>query len=133
MKSTSASESHCNNTLKTAIAFAHFIGPDQSFFDIRTKDKITDFLDKKIKDNFSDPDKRWITTWNDNLGDLKYLFRWLHNHKIKIDQNTEPISDPSEWETPPFAQIRKKKTKRLSPYGENEIWELDELLTIIKY
>ena len=28
-------------------------------------------------------DRRWITTWNYYLGDLKYLFRWLHNFKIK--------------------------------------------------
>jgi len=133
MKSTGASESHCNNTLKTAIAFARFLGPDQSFYDIRTKDKITGFLDTKIKDNVTDPEKRWITTWNDYLGDIKYLFRWLHNYKLKVDRASEPDSSPSEWETPPFAQIRKKKTKRLSPYGENEIWELDELQTIIKY
>ena len=51
----------------------------------------------------------------------------------KINQGLEPNSSPSEWETPPFAQIKKKKTKRLSPYWENEIWELDELQTIIKY
>jgi hypothetical protein len=62
---TCASESHCNNTLKTAIAFARYLGPDQSFYEIRTKDKITDFLDTKIKDNVTDPEKRGITTWND--------------------------------------------------------------------
>ena len=84
MKSTGASESHCNNTLKTAIAFAHFIGPDQSFYDIRTKDKITDFLDTKISNNVTDPEKKWIRTWNDYLGDLKYLFRLLHNYKSDI-------------------------------------------------
>jgi integrase/recombinase XerD len=133
MKSTGASESHCNNTLKTAMAFARYIGPDLSFYDIRTKEKIVGFLDTKIKDNDNDPDKRWITTWNDYLGDLKYLFRWLHNYVLKLDHGIEPNSYPSDWETPPFAQIRKKKTKRLSPYGENEIWELDELQIIIKY
>ena len=85
MKTICASESHCNNTLKTAIAFARFLGPDQSFYDIRTKDKITDFLDTKIKDNVTDPEKKWITTWNDYLGDIKYLFRWLYNYKSKIN------------------------------------------------
>ena len=33
----------------------------------------------------------------------------------------------------PFARIKKKKTKRLSPYLETELWERDELLFIIKY
>ena len=102
MKSTGASESYCNNTLKTSIAFARFLGPDQSFYDIRTKDKVTDFLDTKIKDNVTDPEKRWITTWNDYLGDIKYLFRWLHNYKLKVNQDPEPDSSPSEWETPPY-------------------------------
>lgn len=49
----------------------------------------------------------------------------IHSYKLKINEGLEQET--------PFAQIRKKKTKRLSPYGENEIWELDELQTIIKY
>jgi hypothetical protein len=38
-----------------------------------------------------------------------------------------------EWETPEFIWIRKRKTKRDSPYSEAEIREQDELLTVIKY
>ena len=119
MKSTGASESHCNNTLKTAIAFADFIGPDQSVYDIRTKDKITDFLDTKMKNNVTDPEKKWIITWNDYLGDLKYLFRSLHNYKSKIDQGLESNSNPSDWETPLFAQIRKKDQERVGTGERN--------------
>ncbi|HKG42335.1 MAG TPA: hypothetical protein VKA98_09375 [Nitrososphaeraceae archaeon] len=40
---------------------------------------------------------------------------------------------PSDWETPEFIKIKKKKTKRLSPYLETELWKRDELLFIIKY
>lgn len=29
--------------------------------------------------------------------------------------------------------IKKKRTKRLSPYDDNEIWDLEELKTVIKY
>lgn len=68
MKKNDCSESHHNNTLKTSIAFASFLGPEQSFYEVKTKDKITAFLDTKIKDAQDDPDKRWITTWNDYLG-----------------------------------------------------------------
>lgn len=39
----------------------------------------------------------------------------------------------SDWETPSFAQIKKKKTNRISPYAESELWERHELLTIVKY
>ena len=38
------------------------------------------------------------------------------------------------WETPSFLTLLKpKKTKRLSPYSETEIWDKDEFLSIIKY
>ena len=44
------------------------------------------FLDTKIKSNDTDPDKKWITTWND------YLLRWFHNHKLEKDRKEEPFS-----------------------------------------
>jgi|SRR5215212_1722406 integrase/recombinase XerD len=34
---------------------------------------------------------------------------------------------------PTFAQIKEKRTKRLSPYVETELWDRDEIPTIIKY
>ena len=36
-------------------------------------------------------------------------------------------------DTHSFAIIKKRKTKRLSPYLETELWDRDELLSIIKY
>jgi hypothetical protein len=56
------------------------------------------------------------------------LFRWLCNHRGKDDAIPQ-----SEWTTPAFAKIKEKRTKRLSPYSETEIWDRDELLTIVKY
>ena len=63
MKNNGASESHQNNCLKTNMAFAIFIGPNVTFYDIHTRQQITQFLDTKIKS----ADKKWITTWNDYL------------------------------------------------------------------
>jgi integrase/recombinase XerD len=37
-----------------------------------------------------------------------------------------------DWETPIFARIREKKSKRISPYLEIELWERDDLLSVIK-
>src|ERR687897_2965386 len=53
----------------------------------------------------------------------------MYNCKDK-DLDDVPFS---EWVTPDFVKIKNKKTKRISPYLENELWEKDELLTIIKY
>jgi integrase/recombinase XerD len=94
-------------------------------------------LDTKIKSVDEDPDRKCITTWNDYLNDIKYFFRWLYNSTKKTEnqynEKDEIATSSSDWETPPFARIKKKKTKRLSPYLETELWERDELLFIIKY
>jgi hypothetical protein len=36
----------------------------------------------------------------------------------------------SEWEEPAFAKIKEKKTKRLSPYSETEIWERGDIFRL---
>lgn len=139
MKSAGTSDKYQNNNLKTIIAFGRFSEPSILFQSISRRDQIISFLDTKIKNSEVDPDKRWITTWNDYLSRLKYFFRWLHNTKYYsglLDSNLDeeeiyiPIKD---WKTPSFLRIDKKKTKRSSPYLETELWEKDDILTIIKY
>ena len=133
MKDCGTSERHQNNTLKVMISYARYLGHNLNFFQIQHKEQIANFLDTKIKSISEDPDKRWITTWNHYLVHIKYLFRWLHNHRMRTVSIPLSVESSYEWQTPPFAQIRKKKTKRLSPYSESEIWDLEELKTIIKY
>jgi integrase/recombinase XerD len=58
-------------------------------------------LDTKIKNSENDPDKRWITTWNDYLIRIKYFFRWMYNCKDK-DLDDVPFLD---WVTPDFVKI----------------------------
>jgi site-specific recombinase XerD len=120
MKKNGLSDSHINNTLKTNMLFSEFLGTGVSFYDVKRREQIINFLDSKMKNPEADPDRKWITTWNDYLGDIKYFFRWLYNYKL-IEDN--PIKQVSEWETPTFSKIKKKKTKRVSPYIESEIWQ----------
>ena len=61
------------------MAFAKFLGADINFYDIKRKDQIMAFLDTKIKNSDIDSDSKWITTWNDYLGDIKYFLRSLCN------------------------------------------------------
>jgi len=129
MKRIGTSERYQNNNLKALIVYSKFLGPSISFYEINNKSKVISFLDTKIKNSEDDPDKRWITTWNDYLIRIKYFFRWMYNCKDK-ELDDVPFS---EWKTPDFVQIKKKKTKRISPYLENELWEKNDLLTIIKY
>jgi hypothetical protein len=44
MKYNGSSESHQNNCLKTSMAFAMFLGPNTTFYDIRSRQDITRFL-----------------------------------------------------------------------------------------
>jgi integrase/recombinase XerD len=53
------------------IVFANFLGPDTNFFDIKSKQQIIAFLDTKIRNLDIDPDRKWITTWNDYLWRIK--------------------------------------------------------------
>jgi integrase/recombinase XerD len=133
MKSNGASEHHQNNNIKVVIAFAKFLGPDISFYDIERKEQIIKFLDTKAKSAEEDPDKKWITTWNNYLHRIKLFIRWLHNYNSKQLQDYGTSLQSEDWQTPEFAKIKAKKTKRISPYLESEIWDRDELLTIVKY
>jgi hypothetical protein len=132
LKSNNTSESYQNQNIKALINFAKFLGPNKDFCQIIKRKEILTFLDSKIKSKEEDPDTKWIRTWNDYLQRIKYFFRWLYNEKQRLDQNLEQI-EPSEWITPPFLKIKEKRTKRISQYLESEIWEREELQTIIKY
>jgi integrase/recombinase XerD len=130
MKFNGCSDHHQNNNLKVVIAFAKFLGPDSSFYDIKKKEQIIVFLDSKIKNTEQDPDKKWITTWNHYLHRIKLFLRWLYNQRGKELNDGAAQSD---WQTPDFARIKGKRIKRVSPYLESEIWERDEILFITKY
>ena len=112
------------------IYFAKFLGSDTNLFEIHKREQIIEIIE--IKDSENDPDKRWIRTWNDYLQRIKYFFRWLHNQKERDDKGLEPMPT-SHWATANFCQIKEKRTKRISPYLETELWERDEILSIIKY
>jgi hypothetical protein len=56
---------------------------------------------------------------------MRLFYRWLFNHSNDTEHEY--------WETPEFFKIKTKKSKRVSPYLESEIWEKDELLTVLKY
>ncbi|MFN2435321.1 MAG: hypothetical protein ABR515_08095, partial [Nitrososphaeraceae archaeon] len=71
MRKNGSSEHHQNNNLKVVIAFANFLGKGDSFYDVKTKQQILEYLDTKIKSYEDDPDKKWITTWNNYLNRIK--------------------------------------------------------------
>ena len=112
MQLSGCSERNQNNNLKAIIAFANFIGPDNSFDDILTDEQVLRQLDTKIKNSEQDPEGKWITTWNDYLNRIKLFFRWLTNkHTV----------NKSDWKTPKFVQIKEMRSKRRSPRPINHL------------
>jgi integrase/recombinase XerD len=97
---------------------------------VQNREQVITFLNTKKKDKEEDPDERWITTWNDYLWRIKYFYRWIYNIKQNSDKENFNL-EPSNWITPVFVQINKIKTKRVSPYLESELWDKDEIVSII--
>jgi integrase/recombinase XerD len=126
------STNYQKDNVKLMYMFAKFLGEFKTFYDVKDTETIIVFLDIKRKSKEKDPEQKWITTWNDYLWRLKMFYRWLYNAKLKGDYQRNNY-DISNWITPDFVNINKKKTKRLSPYNESEIWDREELLSIVKY
>src|SRR3954469_17008604 len=132
LQSNNTSESYQNQNIKALINFAKFLGPERDFYQLSKKENILAFLDTKIKSKEIDPDGKWIRTWNDYLQRIKYFIRWIYNEKQRIDNVHETI-EPSDWMTPSFVKIKEKRSKRISPYLETEIWDRHEVQTLISY
>ena len=125
---------HIINLLTLLISLDKFISfANKDFTTINSKEQILKFLnhqylekDGKWVEREHDADGKYISSFNLNLGLLKTFFRWLFNsNKDKSEE---------DWKTPPFLKkIKSKKPLRDSPYGINDIWELDDVLTIVSY
>ena len=130
MQDKGSSENHQVNNLKVVIDFAKFLGA-VTFYEVKERDQITCFLNKKIKSIEQDPEKRWITTWNHYMNRIKLFFRWLYNNHLP--HGGRAVKDIDEWITPEFCKIKAKHSKRVSPYSESELWEREEILSLLKY
>ena len=95
---------HINNSLKAAISFANYLGTEKSFYDITTKKQVISFLDIKRKSEDSDPEMKWITTWNHYLNRIRFLFRWFHNRYLSYPE----VIGETDWETPDVVRIQEK-------------------------
>lgn len=74
MRDNDASERHQNNALKAVIGYAKFLGENTTFYEVNTKGQITAYLDTKMNSEEQDPDKKWITTWNDKVVEMVKIF-----------------------------------------------------------
>ncbi|HXG07750.1 MAG TPA: site-specific integrase, partial [Nitrososphaera sp.] len=134
MKDNQSSEAHQKNNLKAVMNFTRWLRANQpgtTLLDVNKKELVLKFLATKEKTSDEDLEGKWITTWNDYLNRIKLFYRWVHNYRNASDEMKRlPVS---EWKTPGFVQLKPKKSWRASPYSATEVWELEELLTVVKY
>jgi hypothetical protein len=72
MNENGSSEKHMTNELQVVLYLTGFLGMKTSLLDA-SRQNIVEFLDSKQKDASQDPDKRWITTWNNYLSTIKHF------------------------------------------------------------
>jgi integrase/recombinase XerD len=127
------SERHIISLLTLLISLDKF--SSEPFTSINRKEQILTFLNHRQVgggrggwvEREHDDDGRYITSFNYYLSLLTIFFRWLCN-----SNRDKPDAD-EDWETPLFLKIKAKKPLRESPYGINDIWELNDVLTIVAY
>jgi site-specific recombinase XerD len=132
MRSNSRSERHIVSMLTLLISFDKFYASENiPFTSINRKEQILAFLNHRHVrgrgwvERQCDADGKYITSFNYYLSLLTIFFRWLYNTSKQIEDE--------DWETPAFLKIKTKKPLRESPYGVSDIWELDDVLTIVAY
>ena len=109
--------------LKTFYYYAKYL-ENMNIIDVKQKHEIINYLNTKMKNH--DLEKKYLTIWNDYLLKLRTFYRWLYN---RDDEG----NGQEYWTAPDFMKIKKKRSKRISPYTSNDIWERDELQEVIKY
>jgi integrase/recombinase XerD len=131
------SEHHIINLLVLLVSLDKFLCKDGlnkaiPFTSINSKELILTFLNHHQLENGKwvkrehDAEGKYASSFNQNKRLLSVFFRWLFNSYC----NNRAEED---WETPAFLKFKSKRQLRDSPYGINDIWQLDELLTIVSY
>ena len=105
LRSSETSENYQNGVIKAVLNFCEYVGSDKPLIEVKDKELILNFLESNRKTMDSDPEQKWITTWNDYLWRIKFFFRWLYNLIQGKNNNLD------EWITPELVNIKKKKTK----------------------
>jgi integrase/recombinase XerD len=86
---------------------------------------------------------KMISPWNHYFHIIKHFFRWYYNYgfNLLLQKNVKEtqihqfyaIENQDNWKSTEFLKFKGKKTIRLSPYVKNELWQKEELLSLIKY
>jgi integrase/recombinase XerD len=114
LKESGNSERYQRDCLKCMISYAVYLN-QQDINDVKKKETILSYLKSKEKTIEEDPDRKWITTWNDYFGRIKKFYRWLHNQ-----YGEEEVVSVGDWVTPDFVKMKNKLTKiRVPTWSQN--------------
>jgi integrase len=93
-------------------------------FSKMTRQDILSFLDTLRKSENSDPQHKWIGTYNYYLSIIVKFFRWVYYPNIEPSKRTKP---------PVIANIPPLKRKEQSIYKPTDLWTAQDDLLFLKY
>jgi hypothetical protein len=106
------------------------IGQLSKFYDHKkpfskmTRQDILSFLDSLRKSEISDPQHRWIGTYNYYLSIIVKFLKWLYYPDIEPSKRTKP---------PVIANIHILKRKEQSIYKPTDLWTSQDDLLFLRY
>jgi len=116
-------ESTKEGKIKVLVDFIKFT--DYKNLEKITKVDILSYLNKFRKDEQSDPEHRWIGTWNNRHLILNKFFRWL---------NDSDNPDIKNRKTPACMKgVKRLSRKEISRYKPSDLWTARESEVFLKY
>jgi len=89
-----------------------------------TRDNILSYLDSLRRPEASDPDHKWIDTYNLRRTYITHFFKWLYN----------PNLDPKNRPTPEvMSNIHDLKRKEISTIKPSDLWTAEDNILFLKY
>lgn len=115
-------DSYRDNILSTLISLSKFL--DNISFKRMKREHIICYLDTVRKPEVSDPQHKWIGSYNEKRQRLAKFFKWLDS----------PNAEPSKRQKPKvFENIPTLKRKEQSIYKPTDMWTREEDLLFLRY
>jgi hypothetical protein len=122
--------SEINPSISHRMNCIEVIGQLSKFYDHKkpfskmTRQDILSFLDSLRKSEISDPQHRWIGTYNYYLSIIVKFLKWLYYPDIEPSKRTKP---------PVIANIHILKRKEQSIYKPTDLWTSQDDLLFLRY
>jgi hypothetical protein len=117
------SNSHKRNIIEALSALSNFHN-DKKLFKEMTRENVLSFLDSYRKSENSDPQHKWIGTYNFYRALIIKFFKWLYHSDL------EPCKRPKPSVVENIPELKRKEQ---SIYKPTDLWTAEDDLLFLKY